>query len=1042
MKFILKTKWFILAAWVVVIAVLLITAPNLADLVRNKGQANVPAGYSSSTAQKMLDEMHKQNGTGDTSSVALVFNDKKGLSKSEINDVKHAVKELKDKKDKLGITSITNSFDQPDLKNELVSSNGKTILVSINMTKGNKQAGDITRSLYKAIDDVHVDHYYTSSWMIDEDMVTSTQNGLHKTEWITIVFILVVLFVVFRSIVAPIVPLITVGFSFLVSQAIVAFLAKSFNFPLSNFTQIFLVAVLFGIGTDYCILLLSRFKEELPKYETTSEAIVATYKNAGRTVFFSGLAVLIGFATIGLSTFSIYQSAVGVAIGIIALIAALLTVVPFFMAVLGTRLFWPAKGSLEHKQSRFWGAIGRFSLARSFIALLIVAIIVVPFLFKYNGDLSFNTLNEIGGNYKSVEGFNIISDNFGPGESMPTTIVIKNDDKLNTEKGLMTIEAISREVKKVPGVKTVRSVTRPTGAPIKDFLVPYQAKSLNNGIQSAQDAVDKIGAGLSDASNKLAKSKPQLKQATDGLQSLINGTSSLKSGVNKLGDGIGKLANALSSSSSGAKDLQNGLAKSQQGASNLASQSQKLLNGYDQISNQLSQLTTKYQQVEKGLGQLNEGLGAVRQNLAGLGKDHPEITNDQNYKQAVNRVNTLQSSSDNLQASMKQLNSGLNQLTNKLNQANNGLSQLAKGQSSLADGLDKLVNGMAKLQSSLAQEAQGGDKLHNSVPSVESGLDNLQQGQENIKQGFSQLSNQISQLSDGLSKSSDGLKKVSDGLGDSRQYLSDLSDSNSPLAGFYIPDQAMKDPAFKQALDSYMSKDRKITTLDVVFKENPYSIAAINRIDDLQKAVDRASAGTTLENAKVGISGVTSTYNDLKQISKHDYSRTMLLMLIGIGLILIVLFRSLIMPLYIIFSLLITYYTSMGISETIFENVFGYSGISWAVPFFAFVMLVALGVDYSIFLMDRFNEYRTLSVKDAMLESMKNMGTVILSAAVILGGTFGAMIPSGVLSLMEIATIIIVGLALYALLMLPLFIPVMVRIFGESNWWPFRRNEH
>ena len=83
----------------------------------------------------------------------------------------------------------------------------------------------------------------------------------------------------------------------------------------------------------------------------------------------------------------------------------------------------------------------------------------------------------------------------------------------------------------------------------------------------------------------------------------------------------------------------------------------------------------------------------------------------------------------------------------------------------------------------------------------------------------------------------------------------------------------------------------------------------------------------------------------------------------------------------------------MGISETIFENILGYSGISWAVPFFAFVLLVALGVDYSIFLMDRFNEYKMIPVKDAMLESMKNMGAVILSAAVILGGAFGAMHP-------------------------------------------------
>lgn len=163
-------------------------------------------------------------------------------------------------------------------------------------------------------------------------------------------------------------------------------------------------------------------------------------------------------------------------------------------------------------------------------------------------------------------------------------------------------------------------------------------------------------------------------------------------------------------------------------------------------------------------------------------------------------------------------------------------------------------------------------------------------------------------------------------------------------------------------------------------------------------------------------------------------------MLLGISIILVFLFRSIIMPIYLIGSLILTYYTSMAMNEAIFVNLLGYSGISWAVPFFAFVILVALGVDYSIFLMDRFNEYRDLSIADAMLLSMKKMGTVIISAAVILGGTFAAMMPSGMLSLLQIASIVLVGLMLYALVVLPLFIPVMVKNFGQANWWPFKRS--
>jgi putative drug exporter of the RND superfamily len=139
-------------------------------------------------------------------------------------------------------------------------------------------------------------------------------------------------------------------------------------------------------------------------------------------------------------------------------------------------------------------------------------------------------------------------------------------------------------------------------------------------------------------------------------------------------------------------------------------------------------------------------------------------------------------------------------------------------------------------------------------------------------------------------------------------------------------------------------------------------------------------------------------------------------------------------------SLLLTYFTSVAVAEWIFVEGLGYDGISWAVPFFGFVMLVALGVDYSIFLMDRFREQSAggMTVTDAIKASMAKMGTVIITAAIILAGTFGAMVPSGVLSLVQIATIVITGLLLYGLIVLPLLIPAMTVSFGNGVWWPFR----
>ncbi|HET7628624.1 MAG TPA: MMPL family transporter [Bacillales bacterium] len=1041
MKMLLKAKGFVLLAWVVALTILLITAPNLSDLVRENGQPEVPDGYPSSTASSLLDHVHREKHREGSSLTPIVFHDKNGLSQQDLNEVEHAVALLKRKKSSLGITSIQDPINQSGLRDKLVSEDETTLIAMVRVQFEGRSMQQEKQLLYDALKGVTVDHYVTGNWVIQDDYMESTQEGLHRTEWLTLIFILLVLLLVFRSLIAPLLPLVTVGITFLATQAIVAFLVEAVQFPVSNFTQIFLVAVLFGIGTDYCILLLNRFKEELPAHDSVADAIVHTYKNAGRTMFFSGVAVLIGFSTIGLSTFSLYRSAAGVAIGVAVLMIALTTLLPIFMLWLGPKLFWPSGHALGHHESRFWGGMGRFALARPLLSLLLVACATVPFMLTYDDLKSYNFIEEIGDDYKSVKGFEYISKVFGPGALMPTTIVIENDEKMDERSDLQTIEAISREVQKVDHVQTVRSVTRPEGEPIENFLVPKQAKSLQGGLSDARDGIGKIRGGLAQARGELAASLPDLETAVNSFEPLISGTANLKEGVQDLKNGLQRIEAGLQRGAEGSTQLQNGLAEAEKGAERLADESRKLLNGYEQMQQGLHQLANHYGELQAGVQQIHDQLGTIDEKLKQLGQDHPEITSDPNYQYAVQATELLIDSSKDLNEKFASVNGQLNTLIANMSDANQAFDQLTAGQRQLAENLQKAVAGVAQLRNGLKKLDEGQQAAINEMPKLSNGLESEKNGQIKLQKGFDQLVDKLSGLTEGLGGSVKGLKRVSEGLAEAQSFLKQLAKSNSALAGFYIPDQVLKSKEFQRAIDHYMSPDRKLTSINVTFDVNPYSTTAIEQIDHIRAAVDRATEGTSLENAKVGIGGVTSVYNDLGEISNADYTRTAILMLIGIGLILIALLRSFIMPLYILLSLVAAYYTAMGISELIFVNFLGYSGISWAVPFFGFVMLITLGVDYSIFLMDRFNENRDLRVTDAILTAMKNMGTVILSAAIILGGTFAAMMPSGVVSLMEIATIIISGLVIYNLFVLPLFIPVMVKTFGKANWWPFRRTE-
>ncbi|MGN7298263.1 MMPL family transporter [Ferdinandcohnia sp. SAFN-114] len=1042
MNFIIKRKWFVLLAWVVIVAGLFLAAPNMGDLVREKGQITVPDEYSSSIAGQILNDAQTQEGGGDETQVALVFHDKKKLTDDEIKEAEKAIRLLEEKKDEIGITEILTHFNEETLKEQLVSEDGKAILASVTVSWNDREPKELSDALYQAIKDVKVDHYYTSEWLISEDLVTSSQEGLKKTEGITVVFILVVLLLVFRSLVAPIIPLVTVGFTYLASQSIVAMLVDKFDFPISTYTQIFLVAILFGIGTDYCILLLSRFKEELSHRESLTEAIVATYKNAGRTVFFSGVAVMIGFAAIGFSQFILYQSAVAVAVGVAILLVALFTVVPFFMAVLGKKLFWPSKQNLEHGDSKIWAVAGRFSLKRPLLSLLIVAAIIVPFLVVYDGELSYNSLEELSGDVNSIKAFNAISDSFRPGESMPTQIVLKNDEAMDSTEYIELAEKISREVETVDLVDAVRSVTRPTGEPIEDLFVANQAKTLEEGLGEGKDGLTQIKDGLEEAGSELAKSEPELKTATDGIGELITGTNQVKSGLTEIQTNLSKIESGIRSGTAGIDTMIAEVDKAKAGSEELLNYyNTKLLVGYKDAQSGIAGLQTGYseianalQQLTIGVNQLNEGGFAYLEGSYIHAESGQSIAGDDVYngmKQSLQGI-------PQLSAGIQELNGHLSEVNTGMTQANAGFEQLLKEQAALPAGLEQLIAGLGELKSGLVQAANGQGQIVRGMPQITNGLTGINDGQQQLLDGFGSLGGQLTQLTDGLTQSADGLEQVSDGLGSAQEYLSNLSNSEE-LNAFYMPEEVLESEDFAQVLNVYMSKDRKVMTLDVIFEANPYSNEAMSQIEEIEAAVARATKDTKLENADVALGGITSTNTDLSKMSDQDYSRTIVLMFIGIAIILIFMFRSLIMPLYLIGSLILTYYTSMAINEVIFVDILGYSGISWAVPFFGFVILVALGVDYSIFLMDRFNEYRDIPVAEAMLLSMKKMGTVIISAAIILGGTFAAMMPSGMLSLLQIASITLVGLMLYAFVILPLFIPVMVKNFGIANWWPFKR---
>lgn len=133
MRFILKARWWILLLWIALAATLMLTAPSMADLVRENGEITVPDGYSSSEASAILAEVAEMKGGAKETQIALVFHDEQGIDDADHKEIEQGLGALRDHMEEIGIASITDPYGTPEAKEKLISKDGKTVLTSLSV---------------------------------------------------------------------------------------------------------------------------------------------------------------------------------------------------------------------------------------------------------------------------------------------------------------------------------------------------------------------------------------------------------------------------------------------------------------------------------------------------------------------------------------------------------------------------------------------------------------------------------------------------------------------------------------------------------------------------------------------------------------------------------------------------------------------------------------------------------------------------------------------------------------------------------------------
>src|SRR5699024_4242723 len=194
----------------------------------------------------------------------------------------------------------------------------------------------------------------------------------------------------------------------------------------------------------------------------------------------------------------------------------------------------------------------------------------------------------------------------------------------------------------------------------------------------------------------------------------------------------------------------------------------------------------------------------------------------------------------------------------------------------------------------------------------------------------------LEMLTEGLTDGSERLQENDIGLSDIKIFLDEIQiDEENTLV--IIPEEALNDEDFIDGTKPYLSDNKQITRFDVILEDYPYSKEAIQMIDQIEQNTHNAKKETVFEESSPHLGGITSMNNDLQNMSDEDFFRTVVFMIIGIFIVLVFLLRSLIIPIYLIGSLILTYFASMGVTEIIFVNIAGFEGLTWAAPFFTFV---------------------------------------------------------------------------------------------------------
>jgi RND superfamily putative drug exporter len=567
---------------------------------------------------------------------------------------------------------------------------------------------------------------------------------------------------------------------------------------------------------------------------------------------------------------------------------------------------------------------------------------------------------------------------FAASSTIPQWIFIQSSHDLRSPQALADLEQMAKRVSQLPDIATVQGITRPTGAPLEQAKTTYQA--------------GEVGSQLHDASTLITN-------RTDDLDLLANG-------ANQLADTLGNIRGGVSQAIFSIRGLVDALThmQTQFGGS-------KTLEEIDNAAKLVTGMQALGDTMGVNLAQLTDDFSRVGPVVTALDTS-PVCDADPSCSDSRIQLRRLVTARDDGTLA------AVDDLARQL-QATQGTQTLDATAQNLRAALDTATNSMRKL-----------------------GLDDPQsvpQRLANLQQGVDTLADASRKLADGVQMLVDQTKTMGSGLTDASGFLLTMKHeaSRDSMAGFYIPPQVLAQAEFKDAASVFVSPDGHAVRYLVQTKLNPLSIEAMDQVGSIVDTAHGAQPNTALADASISVAGYPATLRDVRNYYDSDIKLIVIVTIIVVFLILTVLLRAIVAPLYLIGSVIISFLSALGVGVIAFQLIGGQE-MSWSVPGMAFIVLVAVGADYNLLLISRIRDESPNGVRSGVIRTVGSTGGVITSAGVIFAASMFGLLFGGIGTMVQSGFVIGVGLLLDTFLVRTITVPAMAVLFGRANWWPPR----